>query len=852
MHKITNLWTKFLALAKSKSGGGFIFIACLFVFLALWAVIRLNKIQEISLIDNVIISAILVVILSIWIWQSLCLINDYRKIKTQIESFKKAIEGISNIETFTQKVEIIKQEVDKIDHFKPIWYEFMETLIPIKDKNKLIGYKNTAQAELYINKDTIIYQQAPVDVFEAIPGILTGLGLVGTFTAITIALMGFDVTTAETLQTSVENLLSGLSIKFLSSLAGILCAIVFIAFKKNLLVELEKKLYGIQIKLNKIFPRRTAESFLNDILHEIKEQTADLKGFLTDMDFSNTIKKAFDTSTSSIVPAIREVKDIMEHSNEVATRNKEEVIEKINQQIKETINSQTENIINSNEKTLETLNLNINNGLTDIKNTVNIVYFDNLKSQLEQLQDSITNRLASTINDVLSDSMNQIINSFSSVVIEIKEAVSELKNLKQESSASLIEKLIQELNASMERMQKEISNAILGSAGGAIDDLAKNLSEASSCLSGIENTFETFMYKMQEQMGSYSKERDDAIQIVIKEVLEKLSGFMEDLNFKISNLVGQLNEFDSQRNNELENNLNKITEKISLVLEQVGNSNNQVAGKTSEVINDLDNCVKNIHSGVNNSLEHNLSFISEKVSGILNDINNQTQQINEANRQAIESITSNFVGVNNLVKSTLEDQNLKLNIWTDKIKEYLDRNIDNQLEAEEIFKQVVNGLYQALEKQKNVVSENTKLADSIGVSARELGDSSSKLYAASGSIEKSLETSKETQNVSKQLFDNFNQVNEELKKKIKENIDLWQKERDTFKEIESSVDKLISSLGETIEKYTTGTKHAQDKFLQDFVLQTTNIINSLNTVVTEQKEVLDEITDSIGEIKVRS
>ncbi len=56
---------------------------------------------------------------------------------------------------------------------------------------------------------------------EAMPGILTGVGILCTFLGLTIGVFGLDPTNAEQLTTSVRRLLGGMSLAFLTSIAGI-------------------------------------------------------------------------------------------------------------------------------------------------------------------------------------------------------------------------------------------------------------------------------------------------------------------------------------------------------------------------------------------------------------------------------------------------------------------------------------------------------------------------------------------------------------------------------------------------------------------------------------------------------
>lgn len=70
---------------------------------------------------------------------------------------------------------------------------------------------------------------------EAVPGILTGLGLACTFVAILVALAGLRVTVMNDTETvtGIKQLIEGLSGKFVSSIVGLLLSMVFLTVERK-------------------------------------------------------------------------------------------------------------------------------------------------------------------------------------------------------------------------------------------------------------------------------------------------------------------------------------------------------------------------------------------------------------------------------------------------------------------------------------------------------------------------------------------------------------------------------------------------------------------------------------------
>ena len=81
--------------------------------------------------------------------------------------------------------------------------------------------------EDYINDETIINGPGNAQLAELIPGLLTSLGILGTFMGLTRGMQGLDFSDSETLMAAIPTLLSGMKYAFETSVAGIVCSLAF-------------------------------------------------------------------------------------------------------------------------------------------------------------------------------------------------------------------------------------------------------------------------------------------------------------------------------------------------------------------------------------------------------------------------------------------------------------------------------------------------------------------------------------------------------------------------------------------------------------------------------------------------
>lgn len=176
-----------------------------------------------------------------------------------------------------------------------------------------------------------------VAVFEAMPNLLVGIGLLFTFfflslalSQATIALTGEAQGQAQIMK-ATQDLLSTAGAKFTTSLAGLLASIIWAVFAKNRMATLsragdeiaelvqkavsvsgaEMAIYGQLVTLNKLdSSSQLQQELLTEMLEESKEQTGSFKRFETDLAVSlgNAITNAFspqmETMTARLEAAI--------------------------------------------------------------------------------------------------------------------------------------------------------------------------------------------------------------------------------------------------------------------------------------------------------------------------------------------------------------------------------------------------------------------------------------------------------------------------------------------------------------------------------------------------------------------
>lgn len=130
---------------------------------------------------------------------------------------------------------VIKLEKSTANGERPLWREnrFLGRSLRNEWQQFLL---NAAQLDLrgmpcdireYINEETVIDKPGHSQLAELIPGLLTSLGILGTFMGLMQGLTSVDFTNAEGTIQSIPQLLSGMRFAFATSVAGIACSLIF-------------------------------------------------------------------------------------------------------------------------------------------------------------------------------------------------------------------------------------------------------------------------------------------------------------------------------------------------------------------------------------------------------------------------------------------------------------------------------------------------------------------------------------------------------------------------------------------------------------------------------------------------
>jgi methyl-accepting chemotaxis protein len=202
----------------------------------------------------------------------------------------------------------IDKDFKNINVTKGPWSDYANSLIKTNTTG-IYDIYSTTEATCYFNY-TSLSEGIDISFWQNIGSVFTGLGILGTFAGLTIGLEQLDITSNDVtvLKEGIGALLQGMDTAFVTSLVGIIAAIVLNFTHNHLTTLLKREITALAETIENLYPRKTVEQLLAEGLIESQKQSDELRTFNTDVAIAigNTIN---DQMMSHIGPLMTDLKD---------------------------------------------------------------------------------------------------------------------------------------------------------------------------------------------------------------------------------------------------------------------------------------------------------------------------------------------------------------------------------------------------------------------------------------------------------------------------------------------------------------------------------------------------------------
>ncbi len=148
------------------------------------------------------------------------------------------------------------------------WDKYRETLVE-HDEDGAVILRNSVRPAVFFNADDLGFGSG---FWRAVPGLFVTIGLFLTFLGLISALGAMDLSTPDKVQSSLRELLLVASAKFIMSLTGLLCSIVFTVVLRWGIGSIEGALHTLCAEIEKRLSFISLESLAAEQLRATREQ----------------------------------------------------------------------------------------------------------------------------------------------------------------------------------------------------------------------------------------------------------------------------------------------------------------------------------------------------------------------------------------------------------------------------------------------------------------------------------------------------------------------------------------------------------------------------------------------------
>ncbi|WP_141504375.1 hypothetical protein [Paenibacillus luteus] len=278
-------------------------------------------------------------------YQYIKIYSKYSKAKTAADSVVIQLENLKNdnniVDRFNNMDEWIKSQNNEYITrcLEPSWRTFYKKFMDYQRN----GLSITPDVYDYFHEDIFIQKYGNRKLAELVPGLFLAAGIIGTFLGIATGVSGLDPNgDSAAMKSGIGLLLSGMKVKFMSSIAGILASAVwqYVDKKRNLPV-LQESFHRIRQSMDDAFPTQEESTVLFRMLQNQEKHMQDFQVFMSEQLIPQMMTGFTDALSQSILPPLEQTQTLMGELISNASANQMDGVKQLTTEVMNSLNEIT-------------------------------------------------------------------------------------------------------------------------------------------------------------------------------------------------------------------------------------------------------------------------------------------------------------------------------------------------------------------------------------------------------------------------------------------------------------------------------------------------------------------------------
>jgi hypothetical protein len=691
-------------------------------------------------------------LVSVLVYFALTFFRDFslpgRKVSNDLTLALSKLNEIKSKGDYTD-LENIRETAMVSSTLKFCWDEFSDTLhgqkkVDSQGVMQVNRYRATALANSFFTEQIVITTPLKAEFFKHLPGILTGIGIIGTFLGLILGLFTFEISKdADQVRASLHNLLSSVGNAFIVSLVAIALAMLITWLEKKTVNRIYAELDELCGLIDSFFEAGAGEEYLQRLVDaaetsatqamQMKESiVTDLKQVLTEL------------TNQQIATMTANTQQLSQSIGESITQGLVDPLTKISDAVQTVGNSQGEGVTKL---------------LTDVMSRFVTEMDGMFGSQMRGMNEMLV-QTASTIQDA-SNRFEQLANQIEQAGSGAADAMSKrmeeaLLNMQNAQSSAN-----EQMRIFVEQLKQNISQGQSESS-----ELTKNLvKELSESTTALVRSLQDQTNNAQNAQNNRQKEHDEQMSRLLDHLKDNITNTQTESANATANLLGKLGESTEKLVKQLEDQTEKAKQ------EQAQRSAQHDA-TTAELIEKLKNHFETAQTEATSTTAGLLAQLGEATQNLVKNLQDQgnqaqldhTQRMADLAGKITTVLAQNQAQVSRLTEVVTESSNA----MRDSISR-LQTSTNSNIEKMGSGAEMLHGASVRLTENLSAVKAST---EGLGNNAQQLVDASTTLANSLSAIQHALNDQKSVRDAIGLMVADLNNTFENAKKDAKLTADL--------------------------------------------------------------------------------
>jgi ABC-type transporter Mla subunit MlaD len=732
-------------------------------------------------------------------------------------------------------------KVFKDTAFAHHWSEFQETLhdqFQDEDGERLITRtRATVPSSHYFSSQSIVDTPLRTEYFKHLPGILTGLGIIGTFMGLMLGLYQFDPGTPAEVQQSVRGLLHDVLFAFVGSLTAIVGAMLVTHVEKKWLRVCYEHLEKLTDAIDHLFDAGVGEEYLAELVKTSQEsavQTRMLKDSLV-TDLREMLQNLVDTQ-------VRESIRLAETLSGSYRESGSHMASQISQSIEASLRTPLEKIADS-----------VSAASGDQSKMVGSMLQDVLVAFMAKLEGTFGQQFQG-----MSAMLEQSVNSMQQMQAGIAALINDLRNAStasNEATSQQLAKTLQDMHSSQELMQSSMNNMVLGLQAAVESMGTQGVAAGDKIAVQLERMFadaELRQLKMTEQMDVFVQQLQDSVGRGQSDTVAQIAGTVRQLEQQMHTMVDGVGQSIARAQEEGTRRVTTASEGLTARIDQMFTTFDE---RRVSMDHQAQTALEQFQHQTGSALQTLGSQVDTMFANLnqgRHDIDQQAQaalqRFEEASTSALNSLGGQVRSLVELVererlamKQTIET----LGGQTERSLQGMQAGADKMRLAAERFDTAGSQVHDALQSSTDMVGALHASSSEIAGSMRELTAVVADYRAARDAVVHNMSTLESVIGTAQQEA--------ALREKAVADLTRLSAQIHTVnRETEEYLEKIASAVGRTFDDFGHGMERSLQKTMGSLDTQLDKAIQHLAGGVEDVKEYVEDLSEAMGKLATRT